>query len=126
MYPLTCPDGNEHDFKGDSNSPDLFTFKCSVCGVKYDTFQDEEEKVESLKNMIKEVVNSTNGISSELFVDTFMKVMHETHRTIQQRFFKSLAEAIIKMQEMPKDLRNAFTVEWCKEVSKIPQNFPLI
>jgi len=124
MYPLTCPDNKKHDFQDDPDDADKFI--CSSCGMAYEKFIEEEKKVESLKELIKQIAYFTNGGSPELFTQAFMDAMNETHNTIQQNFFRSLAMAISKMIDIHTDLRNAATKEWCIEVSKISQNFPHI
>jgi len=124
MYPLTCPDDKKHDFQEDPN--DLSRFICTSCGVIYERFVEEEEKLENLKNLIKQIAFFTNKGSSEIFTQAFIGAMYETHNTIQQNFFRSLAMAISNMKDIPSDLRNAAAKEWCAEVSKIPKNFPRI
>jgi hypothetical protein len=79
-----------------------------------------------LKESTKVIINYTNGGDADLLAEAMLEAMHETHRTIQQNFFRGLVKFISKMAGMPVDPRNQACVEWCKSASNINTNFPII
>jgi len=88
--------------------------------LKFDTLRT------ALKKDTKELADSVNGGTPEFLAEAMFEAMHETHRTLQQNFFRGLVLFIAKMKDMPTDLRNKACVEWCEAVSKIEANFPRI
>jgi len=123
MYPLTCPNGDFHDFNPSAGSDD---YVCTGCGITFDAFNKADNRMRELKEEIKNIVCYSNNGDVDLFSEAMMGAMHETHRTIQQNFFRGLVKFISKMKDMPVDPRNQACVEWCKEVSKIKTEFPII
>jgi len=122
MFPLTCDDGQEHDFKSAGEEE----YVCSNCNLSYDDYADARDKLIALKDKIKELTQFVNGGSHEFLAEAFYEAMRETHRTIQQNFFRSMVSFIGKMKDMGVDARNEACVAWCQEVSKIESNFPRI
>jgi hypothetical protein len=123
MYPLTCPDGNAHNFENPLN---VDSYTCSLCNLSYIKFLKFDNLRTKLKTSTKELVDSVYGGTPEFLAEVMFEAMHSTHRTIQQDFFRGLVFFIAKMKDMPTDLRNEACVGWCKEVSKIKTNFPRI
>jgi hypothetical protein len=123
MYPLTCPDGKDHNFENLLNDD---SYTCSLCNLAYNMFIKFDKLRTTLKTSTKELVDSVNGGTPEFLAEAMFEAMHATHRTLQQDFFRGLVLFIDKMKDMPTDLRNEACVEWCKDVSKIKTNFPRI
>lgn len=123
MYPLKCTGGEEHKFK--IGLKDI-TYVCSVCGITGEEYTKYDLKKNDLKLKTVALVDSLNGGSYEILSEAMFDVMHSTHRTLQQDFFRCMVSFINKMKDMPTDLRNQACVDWCKDVSKIEANFPRV
>lgn len=123
MYPLTCSNGDPHDFQTSENSEEYI---CTRCGISFDEYSKADDKVREVKEAIKKIAEYSNGGDADIFSEAMFQAMHETHRTIQQNFFRGLVKFIGKMADMPTDPRNKACVDWCKEASKIEAGFPLI
>lgn len=115
MFPITCPDGSQHEFE--TPAADANGFVCKGCNTDYDDYQKACDKLNKLKEQIKAVVDFTNGGDTDLFATALFETMNETHRTLQQNFFRGLILFIDKMKDMPTDLRNEACVAWCKKVA---------
>lgn len=125
MYPMTCHDGTEHDFKYAKEDDDK-SFKCSVCGLSYGNYCREKKRREELAEKVMEVVSSANSFHEEDLAQIMFLALSKSHRTIQQNFFRAFSILIKKMKDMPVDARNEAAVEWCKKVSEIEAQLPRI
>jgi hypothetical protein len=123
MYPLTCRDGKDHIFENTLNNG---LYPCAKCGLSYNEYLKYDNLRAVLKKDTKELVDSVNGGTPEFLAEAMLEAMLETHRTLQQNFFRGLVLFMNKMKDMPTDLRNEACVEWCKTVSKIEANFPRV
>lgn len=89
--------------------------------------QDIEDRV---KKAMQELLNSVNvmGHEKEIATGMFEALAHE-HRTIQQNFFRTFAQAMDKYYlfgEQYHDARNEASVEWAKKAAGIDVMFPFI
>jgi hypothetical protein len=123
MFPLTCPNGDPHDFQTSENSEE---YVCTECGTSFETYNKADDRVREIKEAIKKVAEYSNGGDADIFSEAMLQAMHETHRTIQQNFFRGLVKFIDKMKDMPTDPRNQACVGWCREASRIDSRFPII
>lgn len=122
MYPLTCHDDSQHDFHtGEDNK-----YLCSKCNIEYDRYREALTARIVLVNKIKEIIENTNAHPEADLAEAMFNAMRETHRTLQQNFIRSLVLFFQKMKDMPTDLRNEASVEWCKKVSEIEALLPKI
>lgn len=119
MHPLTCPDGQSHEF-------DTETLECSKCNTSYQQVLNAEKNLQELISKIKNLISFTNGGDSGILSKALYLAMCQTHRTLQQNFIRSLVGFIDQMKDMPTDLRNEASVKWCQEVSKIDNFLPMV
>ena len=119
-----CQDGKVHSFGSKKESPEVYA--CQHCGITYDQFNEAQERIKKLTDMIKELSSTNNGGNPEFLATAFYNAMTQEHRILQQSFISSIALFIKIMSRMPTDFRNQAAVEWCKKVSEIEAVFPRI
>lgn len=78
-----------------------------------------------IEDMFDNLVTASDIDQSKIARDIAKEVTKE-HRTSQQLFIKLLSNIINEYENAKSDPRNNASVNWCKKVSKIDNNFPFI
>lgn len=85
----------------------------------------EAETTAQLESVIETLAHITNNMSCDYGKNAkiLSNKFQRTHRTLQQDIIRLLARFIKCNAELPTDLRNQDTIEWCKKVSEIDHYF---
>lgn len=85
--------------------------------VKYPTKED-------CRKVFAEVMEALNTFSDEQVANAFYEELVNSHRTLQQNFWRSVAHMIKEYAKNEYyDLRNEDSVNWCKKMAEVEDQY---
>lgn len=126
MYPFNCKGSETHSFELNNTDSEYY---CSKCGVSQKEYYKAMEEMRKLSKDFETFLENLKYGKEEMCAFFMYRAILKMHRTHQQDFFRILHLFIKKMSKLTAaqtDLRNLYSIEWCKDITKIDATFPRI
>jgi len=83
------------------------------------SLRDGKTQKEVTKDSMNDLMDTLNIMGSDKeVIDGIIEILHTTHRTLQQNFWRVMVEVMKQYSEFRHDLRNEGSVKLCKFITE--------